>query len=77
MLENFRTKKMVLRFSLLPKKRLLCLLSRRYNRKQDKQKKHLRESEERFRFVAEAANVLVYEFEVETGKVTLARGLKS
>jgi PAS domain S-box-containing protein len=34
----------------------------------------LKESEIRFRFVAEAANVLVYEYQVETGKVTLSRG---
>jgi PAS domain S-box-containing protein len=36
----------------------------------------LRESEERFRFVAEAANVLVYEYQTETGKLTLERGLE-
>lgn len=36
----------------------------------------LKENEERFRLVAEAANVLVYEYQRETGKVTLARGLE-
>ncbi len=36
----------------------------------------LRESEERFRFVAEAANVLVYEYQTETEKLTLERGLE-
>ncbi len=36
----------------------------------------LKENEERFRLVAEAANVLVYEYQRETGKITLARGLE-
>lgn len=36
----------------------------------------LRESEERFRFVAEAANVLVYEADYKSGKFFLARGLE-
>ena len=36
----------------------------------------LKQSEERFRFVAEAANVLVYEYDVESGKIILARGLE-
>ncbi len=36
----------------------------------------LKENEERFRLVAEAANVLVYDYQRETGQVKLARGLE-
>lgn len=36
----------------------------------------LRESEERFRIVAEASKMMVYETDIRTGKVTVYRGLE-
>ncbi len=43
---------------------------------QKKAEKELRESEARFRFVAEAANVMVYETDVATGRIRVLRGLE-
>ncbi|MCL4429824.1 MAG: PAS domain-containing protein [Chloroflexi bacterium] len=41
---------------------------------QKKAEEALKKSEERFRFVAEAANVMVYETDVESGKIRILRG---
>ncbi len=75
MLENFRQKKWYYVSAYCPKKGYFVSFLEDITESK-KAEETLRESEERFRFVAEAANVLVYEFERETGKVTLARGLE-
>ena len=75
MLENFRQKKWYYVSAYCPKKGYFVSFLEDITESKTAEEA-LRESEERFRFVAEAANVLVYEFERETGKVTLARGLE-
>ncbi|MCW4046905.1 MAG: PAS domain S-box protein [Candidatus Bathyarchaeota archaeon] len=44
--------------------------------KRKRNEEAIKRSEERFRLIAEAAATMVYEFEVESGKVTVAYGLK-